>query len=160
MKHMKKQRAFVWTGGQPCPEGCQEMADALPLLPTPAPLRRAAHIEYQWGKMKFTALATACSVRTTAWGGEQVAWLHCKAMNIAEIKPDEPTGIMTVLIPVYYVTVIKPGPTFRLTGSRKSEDLGVLDLGVFPPNYPAPAQALPLSEVERVLEQLLEPERN
>ena len=131
------------------------MADALPLLPAPVPLRRAAHIEYRWGDTSFEIFATACSLRTTMWGSEQMTWLHCKAMTIAEIEPDQPTGLMNVLIPAHYVTGIKPGPTFRLGRSRKGNDLGV-----FPPNRPAPAEALPLAEVERLLTGLLAPERN
>ena len=152
---MNKQRANIWKGKQPLPEGCKEMADALPLLPDPAPLRRAAQIEYHWGDTKFTVWAVACSLRVTAWGGEQMTWLHCKAWETAGIKPDVPTGVISVLIPAHYVTAIKPGPTFRLGGRRSSDELGV-----FPPHHPAPAHALPLSEVERLVEELLTPERN
>lgn len=84
-----------------------------------------------------------------------MTWLHCKAMRAAEIKAEEPTGLMNVLIPAHYVTGIKPGPTFHLTRSRKSDDIGV-----FPPNQPPPANALALSEVERVITDLLTPARN
>jgi hypothetical protein len=94
-------------------------------------------------------------VRTTAWGSETMTWLHCKAMNVVEITPDEPTNLMTVLIPEHYVTAIRPGPTFRVSRGGPSEDLGV-----FPPNQPAPAESLPLAEVERILVSLLAPERN
>lgn len=153
---MAGQRVFVWTGGRPRgAEGCQQLAEALPSLPPPLPLRRAAHIEYHWGETKFDIWATACSVRTTAWGSEQMTWLHCTAMNAAQITPEEPTDLMTVLIPAHYVIGIRPGPTFRLTRSRRSGDLGV-----FPPNQSAPAESLPLAEVERILEGLLAPERN
>jgi hypothetical protein len=105
--------------------------------------------------MKFDVWATACSVRTTAWDSEQMTWLHCTGMNVVEITPDEPTGLMTVLIPAHYVTAVRPGPTFRRCRSRPSGDLGV-----FPPNQPAPAASLPLAEVERTLATLLAPERN
>jgi hypothetical protein len=153
---MKEQQVFIWTGGQPrSAGGCLQLAEAIPLLPPPAPLRRAAHITYHWGEAKFDIWATACSVRTTAWGSGQVTWLHCKAMNTAEIKPEEPTNLMTALIPAHYVTGIRPGPTFRLNRSGRSPDLGV-----FPPNQVAPADSLPLAEVDRILTGLLEPERN
>lgn len=85
-----------------------------------------------------------------------MTWLHCKAIPTADMKFDEPTGLMTVLFPAHYVTGIKPGPTFRVGQSRKPED----DIGVFPPNQPTPADPLPLSEVERVVTQLLALERN
>src|SRR5262245_329627 len=123
---MAGQRVFIWTGGQSAEATeDQQLAEALPLLPPPAPLQRAAHIEYRWGATPFAIWATACSVRTTAWGGEQMTWLHCQAMNVAEITPEEPTGLMTVLIPASYITGIRPGPAFRVSRSRPAEDLGV-----------------------------------
>ena len=131
------------------------MGDALPFLPAPTPLHHAAMIEYQWGVMKFEIVATACSLRTTAWGDEQVTWLHCIAKQTAKIKPDEPTSFIAALIPVHYVTSIQPGPTFRIARSRRCDDVGV-----FPPNQLTPADALPLAEVERVITELLAPERN
>jgi hypothetical protein len=151
----RKRRANVWTGGQPLPEGCQETADALPAFAAPAPLRRAAHIEYYWGETRFSIWATACSVREAPWGEEPMAWLFCRAMTVQEIVPDEPTGLITALIPAPYVTAIKPGPTFRSRGS-----LEVGEVGVFPPIHPAPEYVLPLEEVERTLVELLTPERN
>jgi hypothetical protein len=154
---VKRQTVFLWTGGHPeGAKGCEGLADTLPDFPRPAPLRRSALIEYHWGEMKFEIVAAACSVRTTAWGAGQVTWLHCKARQTTATEPDEFVGLMTVLFPAAYVTRIQPGPTFRLGVSRKSED----DIGVFPPNQPAPVGALPLSEVERVLTELLAPERN
>lgn len=152
---MPKPRANVWKGSQPCPEGCQEMADALPALPDPAPLQWAAQIEYSWGETRFTILATACSLRAAPWGNEPMTWLHCKAMTVREITPNEPTSLITALIPAHYVTGIKPGSTFRFSGSLKSGELGV-----FPPIHPAPEHALSLEEVERTLTELLTPERN
>jgi hypothetical protein len=154
---MKRQRVSIWTGGRPDgAKGCREMADALPFVPAPTPLRQAAVIAYQWGETKFEIVATACSVRTTPWGSEQMTWLHCKARQTAHVLFDEPTGLMTVLFPAHYVTGIKPGPTFRIKKSRKSED----DIGLFPPNQPTPADGLPLSEIERAITELLIPERN
>jgi hypothetical protein len=153
---MTGQHVFIWTGGDPrSAEECHHLAEGLPVFPLPAPLRPAAAIEYSWGDMKFDIWAIACSLRTTAWGSEQMTWLHCKAMNAAEITPDQPTALMAVLIPAHYVTGIRPGPAFRLSRSRESGDLGV-----FPPNQPAPAGSLPLAEVERLLATLLAPERN
>jgi hypothetical protein len=153
---MKRQRVSVWTGGQPqVSKECQRRAEALPVLQAPTPLLRAALIEYSWGDQKFQILATACSVRTTPWGSEQMTWLHCKAMTTAETKPEESTGLMSVLIPAHYVTDIKPGTTFRVVRSGQSDDLGV-----FPPNQPTPRNVLPLAEVERVVTELLTPERN
>jgi hypothetical protein len=103
----------------------------------------------------FNAWATACSVRTTTWGSRQMTWLHCMAVNVAEIAPDEPTRMMAVLIPAHHVTAIRPGPTFQLTRSQHPEDLGV-----FPPSPFAPPDSLPLAEVERILAELLAPQRN
>lgn len=154
---MSRQQVFIWTGGRPDgAKGCEGKVDTLPFLPAPAPLRRAAIIEYRWGETTFEIAATACSLRTTSWGSEQVTWLHCKAKQTTAITFDEPTGLMTILFPARYVTGIRPGPTFRIGQSRKSED----DIGVFPPNQPTPTDAVPLSEVERVLTALLAPERN
>ena len=153
---MNQPHIFVWTGGQPVdPQRDRHAADGIPAFPDPAPLRRAALIEYFWGQARFEIVASACSVRTAPWGGEPVTWLHCKAKQTATLTPDEPTDLMTVLIPAHYVTGIGPGPTFRIAQSRHSDDLGV-----FPPNQPTPAAALPLEEVERVLTDLLTPERN
>jgi hypothetical protein len=89
---------------------------------------------YQWGDARFEIVATACSVRTTPWGTEQMTWLHCKAMTVHETKTDETTRLMTVLIPAHYVTGMGPGPTFRIGRSGDSPDLGV-----FPPNRATPS---------------------
>jgi hypothetical protein len=133
------------------------MASDFSALPQPAPLARAATIEFQWGEQHFELWATACSLRTLPWPetGELVSWLHCKGMRVAEIKSDEPTGLMNLLIPAGYVTVIKPGPTFRLGRWGMSGDIGI-----FPPIHPAPANALPLAELELGIMELLQPERN
>jgi hypothetical protein len=150
----RQQNIFLWTGGRPeSAKGSQEKADALPLLPAPAILHRTALIEYYWGETRFEILATACSVRITPWGDEQMTWLHVKARPTAEIKFGEPVGLMTVVFPAHYVTRIQPGPTFQqATGGEPSRDLGV-----FPPNQPPPDDALALWEVERVIVELMEP---
>src|SRR5436305_6299410 len=107
---MTQPRYFIWTGGRPDDTtDVQERCDELPQLADPTPLRRAALIEYRWGSTNFDITATACSVRVTAWGDEQMTWLHCKAMTTASIKPEGQTGVMCVLIPAHYVTAIKPG---------------------------------------------------
>ncbi len=153
---MRRQRVMVWTGGQPhTADGCERQAEALPVLPVPLQLRRAALIEYQWGEQRFQILASACSVRTTPWGAEHVTWLHCKAIQTMNVQPEETASLIAVLIPARYVTAIGPGPTFRMARGRRC-----IDLGVFPPNQPTPAAALPLAEVERVVTELLSPERN
>jgi hypothetical protein len=47
---MKQQRVTVWTGGKPeASEGCLPLAEALPVLPPPGPLRRSALIKFSWG---------------------------------------------------------------------------------------------------------------
>jgi hypothetical protein len=151
---MKRQRVLIWTGGRPIgPRGGRHLADAFPVFPAPAPLRRAALIEYHWGDLKFEIVSSACSVRLALWGGEAVTWLHCKAIPTAEMTAGQPTGVMNVLIPAHYVTRIGPGPTFRLLRGGQSDELGV-----FPPDQPTPAAALPLAEVERVLADLLLPQ--
>jgi hypothetical protein len=153
---MKRQKICIWTGGQAGDwEEFRAYAEALLPLPGPTPLRRAALIKYWWGPVEFTIFASACSLRTTRWGDEQVTWLHCKARETVEVRPDEPVGVITVLFPAAYITSIGPGPTFHLKRGRDGEDIGV-----FPPNQPAPAGALPLAEVERALADLLLVERN
>jgi len=155
---VQRQRFLIWCGGNPqSAAGCEEKANALPFLPPPAPLRRAALIEYRWGAVKFQIAATACSLRTNRWGDEQVTWLHCKARPIAEIHPRLPASLLTVLIPAHYITAVYPGPTFRVEQARRS---GQEEVGVFPPNQPKPENALPLAELERRLAEFLAPGRD
>jgi hypothetical protein len=71
------------------------------------------------------------------------------------MRPDEPTLLTAILVPAQYVTAIRAGPTFRVVRSRRFDDLGV-----FPPDQPPPASALPLAEIERVLAELRSPELN
>jgi hypothetical protein len=133
------------------------MSDPFGSLPEPAPLRRAATITYQWGDQHFEIFCSACSIRTLTWPktDEEVTWLHCKAMRTAEIKPDGPTGMMTVLIPAHYVTSIGPGPTFRVDRIRITKDIGI-----FPPSQPTPVDRLPLERIEETIADLMRPERN
>jgi hypothetical protein len=155
---MKQPRVTVWTGGQPeASEGCFQLAEALPALPPPAPLRRSALVEFSWGAQQFQFLAVACSVRTTPWGGESVAWVHCKGQQTAIMRLDEPTELIDVLIPAHYVTALEPNTTFQILRSRPSDGPA---MGVFPPNQPAPAAALPLAQIERVIADLRSPALN
>ncbi len=155
---MKQQRVTVWTGGQPeASEGCLQLAEALPALPAPAPLRRSALVEFSWGAYQFQFLAAACSVRTALWGGESVAWVHCKGQQTAVMRLDEPTVLFEVLIPAHYVTALEPNTTFQILRSRPPD--GPV-LGVFPPNHPTPAAALPLEEIKRVVADLRSPALN
>jgi hypothetical protein len=133
------------------------MSDIYSSLPEPTPLARAAILTYEWGDQRFEVICSACSLRTLPWKdtGESLTWLHCKAMTTAEMKPDEATGMMTVLIPAHYVTSIRPGPTFRISRAKPTRDVGV-----FPPTKPTPALALLLSELEKAITGMLDPVRN
>jgi hypothetical protein len=148
---MNRHRFFIWTGGGPGGPEDGQRAEAIPLLPVPDPLPRAALITYWWGKARFEFVATACTVRTTPWGAGQMTWLHCKGAQPAAIKPDAPTGEMVFLIPAQYVTGVKPGPTYQITDRHPTDDIGL-----FPPSHPAPPHALPLPEIERALAGLSE----
>ncbi len=153
---MGPQRFILWTGGRPddVTEDVRR-ANALPVLPAPAPLQRALAITYRWGETQFEMLASACSIRRTPWGDDEMAWLNCKAMQTALVKPGEPIGLMNVLVPAHYVTALQPGPTFQIAKSHTSGDVGV-----FPPNKPTPADHLPLDEIEKVIAASLAVERN
>jgi hypothetical protein len=126
-------------------------------LPPPTPLRRAAVLVFRWGEQVHECYCTACSVRVLDWEetGEEITWLHFKGMRIAEIKPEGATGMMNLLVPAHYVISIKPGPTFTLTSSKPSTDIGV-----FPPNQPTPPDRMDLEEIARVVEDLVSPELN
>ncbi|HEY7313504.1 MAG TPA: hypothetical protein VH643_29405 [Gemmataceae bacterium] len=153
---MKKQHICLWTGGQNHIAGqCQRMAESLPDFPDPVPLAQTALIEYQWGKTHFDIFVTACSLRNATWGDEEMTWLHCKGHQTSHINPAGATSQMMVLIPAHFVTSIKTGTSYRIANLRHTDDLGV-----FPPNQPTPADALPLVEVERVLMELQTTERN
>jgi hypothetical protein len=114
------------------------MADLSEPLPDPTPLWRALLLRFQWGSQKFKAFASACSVPVVAWEGEEVTWLHCKAVETKNIKADGTAKAITALIPARYVTFAEAGPPFLLTRSRPTGDLGF-----FPPTKPPPAAAVP-----------------
>jgi hypothetical protein len=133
------------------------MSDLPSSLPPPTPLRQGLRIDYQWGAQKFEIVGTAASIRTAFWqeAGRDVTWLHCKAIQTMNIKPDGAGSVMNVLIPAHYVTDAAPGPSFRLSRSKVSHDLGV-----FPPNQPTPPNTVPLVELERVIASLVDVELN
>jgi hypothetical protein len=82
------------------------MSHAFRHLPQPTPLRRAALIEYEWGPQHFEIICTACSLRLIEWPdtGEEVVWLHCNMMPLAELNPNGPTRMLNVLIPAHYIS--------------------------------------------------------
>lgn len=153
---MAEPRVCMWTGGKPrSPRDYPDEVDHLLALPPPAPLRQSARIAYRWGDSTFEVYASACSVRTTAWGIGEVTWLHCQAMTVAEAPVDVPVGMMAILVPADYVIRIEPGLHFRHTKYQRPKDVGV-----FPPLWPAPADHVSLAEIDRVLVDLLSPELN
>jgi hypothetical protein len=129
------------------------MSNLAASLPAPTPLRQGLLIHYQWGEQKFEIVATAASIRIAFWeeGRRDVTWLHCKATPTMAIEPDGSCSLINVLIPAEYVTRAEAGPTFRIARSKASGDLGV-----FPPNQPPPANALPLADLERVIAGLVD----
>jgi hypothetical protein len=133
------------------------MSNLAASLPPPTPLRQALSIHYQWGEQKFDIVATAASIRTVEWEdtGEDVTWLHCKAIQTMNIKPDGSSSMMNVLIPAHYVTHAEPGPTFYVSKHRPRPDLGI-----FPPTQPAPANPVPLAELDRLIGTLVDPTLN
>jgi hypothetical protein len=133
------------------------MPDLAASLPPPTPLRRGLLIHYQWGEQKFEIAATAASIRTAFWeeAGRDVTWLHCKATQTTAIQQDGSCSLINVLIPAEYVTRAEAGPTFRISQSKPSGDLGI-----FPPNQSPPADAMPLEELERVIAGLVDTSLN
>lgn len=84
---MQERQFCIWTGGGPFDPEDGRRAEAIPPLPAPAPLPRAAVISYWWGKVAFEMAAVACSVRTTPWGARKMTWLHCKASQVTGACP-------------------------------------------------------------------------
>jgi len=85
------------------------MADQFSMLPTP-PLFAEPRCSPTNGANSISRLSVALAPAhgPMAKTGEEVTWLHCKAMRTAEIKPDGPTGMMTVLIPVTTSQALDP----------------------------------------------------
>ena len=129
------------------------MANLAASLPSPTPLRRGLSIHFQWGEQKFDIVASAASIHTVAWDetGEEVTWLHCKAIQVQAIKPDGECDLINCLIPAHYVTHAAPGPAFRIVRSKARGDLGI-----FPPTQPPPPNAIPLEELTRRIAELVD----
>jgi hypothetical protein len=150
---MTAPRFFIWTGGSDDHDPDDfARADALPALPAPDPLPRAARITFWWGRAQFEVLAVACSVRTTAWGSGRVTWLHCEQTRASAAETDAPSRMTNTLIPAGYVTAVTPGPSYHRDGLGRSSG----DVAVYPPRHPPPPHALPLAAVERALAGLAE----
>lgn len=153
---MDLQKILFWTGGRnDLFDEYKGKADGFPQFAPPAPLRQTAIITYFWGPTKFEMAATACSIRMAPWGTTELAWLHCKAVQTLAIIPNETVSNIVVLVPAAYVTSIALGPTFQITSSRPSHDIGV-----FPPIHPAPLDVVPLPQIETIIAQLLAPDLN
>ncbi|MBX9624467.1 MAG: hypothetical protein K2X82_11720 [Gemmataceae bacterium] len=143
---------LIWTGGGPLdPEDgrrTEALAD-LPDLPDPEPLPRSALITHWWGYSRFEFAVVACSVRTTAWGDGRTTWLDYKGTQVTDAVPDGSATTKRFLVPAQYVTDVRPGPTYTITTRGTGGEIGL-----YPPNRPAPPHALPLSAVERGLAEL------
>jgi hypothetical protein len=104
-----------------------------------------------WGLQRFEVIASACSIRRIVWEGQEVTWLHGKAVQSKDIKPDGTAKAITALIPAHYVTGAEAGPPCQWRRSRPNNELGV-----FPPNKPPPAAAVPLEELGRLIASLVD----
>ena len=143
------QQFLIWTGGgQGDPEDGLRAA-ALDALPDPEPLPRAAFVTYWWGKARCEFAAYAGSIRTTPWGNGWMTWLDFKGKPLTNGEPDSSAPSLRMLVPVEYITDIRPGPTFVMTARVSSGSVGI-----FPPSQPDPPHAIPLSEIERRLAEL------
>src|SRR5262245_50908460 len=108
---------------------------------------------FEWGPQKFEAIASACAIRTLPFAqtGEVREWLHCKAVQTAEIKPDGSAGMLTLLIPASYITHVEVGPTFRIAESKPT-----LDLCIFPPIHPDPPNRISLGQLADMIVKLVD----
>jgi hypothetical protein len=119
-------------------------------LPEPVTLKRFGIVKYRRGDQNFEVFCWACSVRKEVWEdtGEETTWLHLKGCQAFTGQIVDKSGV-TLLVPTKYVTAIEPGPAFQQTRKRTSADVGV-----FPPDSPAPDGAMSLSEIRRVIADL------
>jgi hypothetical protein len=119
-------------------------------LPEPVALQRIAIVKYRYGDQRFEFFCWCCSVRREAWEdtGEETTWLHLKGRQAFGGQMVNKTSL-TLLVPTRYITSIELGPEFQLTRSRMSADIGV-----FPPDRPAPDGVMRLSEIESVITKL------
>lgn len=116
-------------------------------LPEPEMLPRSVIVEYSWGTSRFEVICTACSIRAVPDSGEMVTWLHCKACPTEKLQSRSKLKMMTIAVPVQYITGIRPGPRFRIGTRTRTEDVGV-----FPPDHPAPDPHLTLAEIEHAID--------
>lgn len=148
---MKPGAFLFWSGGQPFDSTeARIFAKGRWSLPAPARLRVAALIDYQWGETRFEIAAPCCSVVHLFWGRERLAWLHCHAVNRADVRKDRALEVMTALIPTAYVTKIEAGPAFEI--ARINNASGTI--GVFPPIHGRGREGLALGEIEKALAEL------
>ena len=133
------------------------MSDIYSQLPAPAALHTTALITFQWGEQTFEMVATAASIRQLPWEdtGEPMTWLHCKAFQLHAAKEGAPIQVLTLLIPIQYVTRILPAVKYRLGRSNPAAEPGI-----FAPVKLVPPERLPVPEIERVLTALRDPSNN
>ncbi len=138
------QHVLIWTGGQPGDPEDGRLAEAIPLLPDPEPLPRAALVTHWWGQARFQTAVYACSIHTTPWGNREMTWLHIKGKQMTDGVIDGSAPTMNLLVPTQYITGVRPGPDYKLASRGPAGAVGL-----FPPSQPAPPHVLPLSEIER-----------
>jgi hypothetical protein len=149
-------RIHVWNGGDPASvKALLPLADALPELPPPRPLRRTLDLAFIVGSVLLRASAIAGELLTTDWGEAPVTWLYVKAAHSQDVRPGEPIEVHALLIPVRYVVDLAIGPTFTPGRAGPGEDLGV-----FAPTQPTPEGALPLADLEAAPAELHAPGLN
>lgn len=125
-------------------------------LPEPTPWRTSAVVGFQWGNESFTVLCVAGDVRVEPYEGNPVTWLHFKGRQFFGAVPtDLSTSVTTYMAPASYVTKIEPGPPYKVSQGKKT-----VDIGVFPPMLPDPPGSIGIEEVQRLVVELLTPERN
>lgn len=125
-------------------------------LPEPAALSRTAIIKFCCGSDFVEVLCFAASIRTVEWDDthEQVTWLHCIAAQTDRPKDQKQGTTMQLLIPVQYITGFLAGPKTRGAHNNANPDVNI-----FPPEYPAPANQLPLATIESLVASLRPPQR-
>jgi hypothetical protein len=118
-------------------------SDRYSQLPEPLELKRAAMIQFTWGDQEHECLCHACSLVRDIWDeiGEMTEWLHIKAYQMMNGRIVGNQSLK-LLVPAKYVTFAGEGPEFQLAKRRTSANVGV-----FPPNPPAPSNAMDVSLV-------------
>ena len=121
-------------------------------LPEPIPLRQAAIMEFTSGPQHFTLLCVAAEVRNELWeDGRRVDWLHCKGVQVFNAMPNEsePIKSTTYMVPADYVTRFDTGPPYKISEYKKTEDIGL-----FPPEHPAPTDKLGVKVLRQRVRQM------